>query len=179
MLENAYKYLGLQYAKLQFRMDVDQIQSFSEFMSGSKSALIALPIGYDEANIASNAIRAYRQRLSNLHLTVINSGTRATSLVDFPKCEVIRMIPTDLNRFFLPTRALLQRVAARQFDVAVDLNLDFVLHTAYICKASRAKVRVGLARGASDLFYNVVLNLQPRRTPREVYEAYAHCLAMF
>jgi hypothetical protein len=179
MFENAYKYLGLQYAKIQFKSDIDQVQMFTEFMTGAKSALIVLPVGYEEANIASNAIRAHRKRLSHLHLTVVHSGTRATSLVDFPKCEVIRTIPTDVNRFFLPSKPLLQRVLVRPYDVAVDMNLDFVLHTAYICKASRAKVRVGLARGASDVFFNVSLNLQPRRTPEEVYDAYANSLAMF
>jgi hypothetical protein len=79
----------------------------------------------------------------------------------------------------LPTKAILQRIFTKEFDVAVDLNLDFVLHTAYICKASRAKVRVGFSSQVSDVFYNIILNLNKQRTPQALYDKFAECLSMF
>ncbi len=177
--ERFLAFLGLQFAKLQFRNDIDRPQAMTNFFSGAKNVLIALPVGYEEAILASDAFQSFRQQLRHLHLTVINSGTRRTSLVDYPHCEVIRMDPIDINKFLLPTRSLLQRVASRTYDTAIDLNLDFVLYTAYICKASGAKIRVGFTRPASDVFFNVQLNLKSPRTPQAVYESFASCLAMF
>lgn len=180
MLERLYKYVGLQFARFQFRNEIDKMQQMTNFMGRAKNVLIALPMGYNEANIASDAIRATREQFKHVNLAVINNSTRMTSLVDFPKCEVIRLDPVDLNRFFLPTKSLLQRVLCREYDVAIDLNLDFVLHTAYICKATRAGVRVGFAcHPYSEMFYNVLLNLNTSRTPKAIYENFAACLSMF
>jgi len=180
MFEDAFAYLGLQFAKFQFRSDIDQVQPMTEFFRGAKKILITLPTGYEDALLAGNALRDFRDRLNHLHLTVINNSTRATLLANFPKCEVVRIDPNDINRFSLPTKTLLQRIFHCQYEVAVDLNLDFVLHTAYICKASRAKVRVGFVNPASDLFFNVLINLnKARKTPQVLYEKFAEILAMF
>lgn len=179
MLERIYAYLGFQFAKLQFRGDIDVVQPLSEFFTGARNVLISLPVGYDEAAIAGNALRVYRERLNHLHLTVINNSTRATSLIDFARCEVVRVDSADINKFSLPTHNLLKRILTREYDVALDMNLDFVLHTAYICKASHAKVRVGFTHAAADLFYNVQFRVDRRSPPQAVFEKFAMCLSMF
>ena len=178
MFERALAWMGLQFARFQFRNDIEKVHALTDFFSGARNVLILLPVGYDEAIIASNALREYRHRLNHLHLTVVNSGTRTTSLIDYTRCEVIRIDPTDINKFSLPRRSLLQRIESRDYDTAVDLNLDFVLHTAYICKASGARVRVGFTHPSADMFYNVQLNLK-EGTPQSIYSHFAACLAMF
>ena len=179
MFEQMFGKLGLQYAKLQFSNDIDTVQPMTEFLTGARNVLITLPTGYEEAVHAGNAMRSFRNRLNHLQLTVVNNSTRATSLADFSKCEVIRIDPADINRFSLPTKQLLRRIFQREYDVAIDMNLDFVLHTAYICKASRAKVRVGTTYPGADLFFNVQLNFDRQRSPQAVYEKFAACVAMF
>lgn len=180
MFERLQHLLGVQFAKIQFRSDVDLPQELTSFFSGARNVLITLPAGYDEALFAGNALRRYRDALQHLHITVIHSSTRATALSEFPRSEVIRLDPADINRFSLPSKALLERIFKREFDVAMDFNLDFVLHTAYICKASRAKVRVGCCAGsAADLFFNVQLNFDHAAPPQVLYEKLAACLAMF
>ncbi len=179
MFESALAYLGLQFAKFQFRSEVDHVQSFSEFMQKARNVLIMLPTGYEEAGLAGDALRAFRDRFKHLQLTVIHNSTRATSLSEFQRCEVIRLDPGDLNKFCLPTRALTQRVFQKEYDVAMDLNLDFVLHTAYICRASHAKVRVGFSHPASEMFFNVQIGIDRQATPQAIYKKFAACLAMF
>jgi len=179
MFESTLGWMGLQFARFQFRNDIERVQDLTKFFSGARNVLITLPVGYEEAIIASNALREFRNRLNHLHLTVVSSGTRATSLIDYQRCEVIRIDPLDINKFSLPTRSLLQRIESREYDTAVDLNLDFVLYTAYICKASGAKVRVGFTHPASDVFFNVQVNLKTPGTPQAIYNQFAACLAMF
>jgi hypothetical protein len=179
MFEQAFKYVGLQLAKFQFRSEMDTMQPMTNFLRTAKNVLITLPAGYDEAIFAGNAMRKLRQRLENPRMTVIHTSTRTTSLADFQKCEVVRIDPSDINRFSLPTRGLLQRIFPHEYDVAVDLNLDFVLHTAYICKVSRARVRVGFGHPSADAFFNVLVNVNKEQPPQALYEHFASCLAMF
>ena len=172
--------VGLQVAKFQFRSDFDTPQRMTNFFTGARNVLVTMPRGYDNAVHAGNALHKYRDELSNLHLTIIHTGTRETNLSSFLHSQIIRITPADINRFSLPTNALMKRVFTREYDVALDLNLDFVLHSAYICKASRAKVRVGFHRSAlSDLFFNVRVELAERRAPQTMYERFAACLMMF
>src|ERR1051326_3894679 len=104
MLEEAFAFVGLQVAKLQFRTDLDVVQPMTEFLKDARNVLIVLPTGYDNSVLAGTAIRAYRDRLMHLHLTVVHNSTRATPLSEFPRSEVVRIHSPDINRFSLPTR---------------------------------------------------------------------------
>jgi hypothetical protein len=164
---------------MMFKNDVDQAQSLTDFFTGAKRALVLMPVGAEEAAIAAAALNKTTEHLKSVRLTVLNTSSRAVTLGDYTKCEMLRIDPPDINRFFLPTKSLLSRVLKAPFDVAIDLNLDFVLHTAYICKASRANVRIGFARPGADNYYNVQLQFNEPRTPQAVYEKFAASLTMF
>jgi hypothetical protein len=180
MLQRTFSLVGLQFAKFQFRSDFDTPQDLTNFFTGAKNVLVTMPRGYDNAVHAGNALHKYRDALNHLHLTIIHTGTRETNLSSFLHSQIIRITPADINRFSLPSRALMQRIFVRQYDVALDLNLDFVLHSAYICKASRAKVRVGFQRSPlADMFFNVKVELAERRAPQTMYERFAAALMMF
>ncbi len=179
MFENMLAHLGLQFAKFQFRSSIDHVQPLTEFFRNARNILITLPIDYEEAIIAGNALRNFRDKMKTIHLTVVHNSTRETALANFPKCEVVRLDPADINKFSLPTKSLMERIFTKDYDVAIDLNLDFVLHTAYICKASGAKVRVGFSNPVSDAFFNVHLNLNKQRTPQALYHKFTECLEMF
>jgi hypothetical protein len=173
------KNIGFQIARYRFRKEPDTLQPLTNFFSNAGNVLIILPVGYDEANLAGDALEAQREKLSETHLSIIHNSTRHTSLAVFPKSEVIRLDPPDIDRFFLPRVSVINRLPKHQYDVAMDLNLDFVLHSAYICKASRARVRVGFSHPNADVFYNVQLQFNEPRTPDAVYNKFVKCLSMF
>jgi len=179
MLERALAYGGLQFARLQFRSDIDTVRPMTDFFRNARAILIALPVGYDDAVLAGKALSMLHERMLPMKITVIHSSTRATPLSILPRSEVVRIDPADINRFLLPRRPLLQRILPQSYDVAVDLNLDFVLHTAYICKATRAGVRVGFARNGADSFFNVQIDVDRHRAPEVLYERVATFLSMF
>src|SRR5436309_15732484 len=103
MFERVLAFLGLQIAKLQFRSEFDTIQTMTNFFSSAGNILIVLPVGYEQAVHAGNALREACSRLPHAHLTVVHSGTRETALGVIPRCEVVRMDASDLNKFSLPT----------------------------------------------------------------------------
>jgi ADP-heptose:LPS heptosyltransferase len=179
MFEQFYKYCGFRFAKFQFRSTRETPVTMTRFLRDAKQILIALPAGYDDANVASNALRKLRTHFDRARLTVIHTGTRETSLTGILRCEVVRIDPTDVNRFFLPRQALLQRIGNASYDVAIDLNLDFVLHTAYICRAVCSGVRVGFLRPEAEPFFNVQVETDAHAAAQAKYDKLITTLAMF
>lgn len=179
MLKQLYRYCGLRFAKFQFRSGRETPVTMTDFLRNAQQILIALPVGYEDANVASDALRKLRTHFDRARLTVIHTGTRGTSLTGILRCEVVRIDPTDINRFYLPRQSLLQRIGSRTYDVAIDLNLDFVLHTAYICRAVCSGVRVGFSHTESEPFFNVQVETDERATAQVKYEKLTTTLAMF
>jgi hypothetical protein len=96
-----------------------------------------------------------------------------------PRCRVLLVGPGDVSRLFLPQRSFLTRVAERNYDLALDLNLDFMIPSAYICKESNARVRAGFAALHADTFFNFQIRLEPASRRERAYDRLVQCLEMF
>jgi hypothetical protein len=179
MFTNLRKALGRQYAKWHFRKTEEPVQEFTEFFRSAKSFLVVLPLGYEGAQSADASFKKLFDVLKKAHLTIVTSGVRGTVLDDMRRSEVIRLDEADISSFFLPRKSALERISARSYDVALDLNLDFVLHAAYICRASRAPIRVGALCPGGEYFYNVHVNLKRSEQPGQMYNEFVRCLEMF
>ncbi len=113
------------------------------------------------------------------NLTIV-TGTQETFLAHvLPRTTILRIHQPDLGTFFLPGSALRSSLASHRYDIALDLNLDFVLPSAYICKESRARVRVGFLRKDADLFFNVQVRRNENLDVNSLYDRLAACLQMF
>lgn len=179
MIDKVRTSIGLLYTRWHFRKDHDDQQQLTDFFRRAKSVLVVLPYSYDNAVVAQNTLKKISGFHKNSHFTIVTIGRRAASVTNGRRSEVIRLDADQVKAFFLPRKRVLQRVCARPYDVAVDLNLDFVLHAAYICKASRAPVRVCMTRHHAELFFNVQVSLDRTATPHLIYERFARCLGMF
>lgn len=179
MLKNFRRSVGLLYARWRFRRNGDAPQSLTDFFHRTRSILVVLPMRYEDAVVAGYTFKKLFDLLKNPHLTIITRGIRATALSNVSKSEVIRLEEADINKFFLPRGDVLQRICTRSYDIAIDLNLDFVLHAAYICKASRAPIRISVVHQHGDTFFNVQLNLEHTAAPQMIYEKFAQSLRMF
>ncbi len=179
MLERLTRQLGLQFAKLQFGSQSEPPRQMTGFLRTASNVLITLPIQYDAAAAAGAALHQIRNQLSQAHITLVHTSTWETPLTGYLRCEVVRIDRGDINRFSLPGRSLLQRIATRPYEVAIDLNLDFVLHTAYICRASAAGIRVGCLSEASEFFFNVQIRRGADHGSHNPYDALTAALAMF
>lgn len=179
MFEHTLEYIGLQYTKFLFRKEKDTQQELTDFITQSRSILIVLPVDYEDAQAAGNAFRTLRDKFENKEITIVAEGIRSTSLSEFPRSKVIRMSASHINKFFLPRQNFIDRLRETNYDLTIDLNLDFVLYTAYICKATDAKYRIGLADRAADTFYNVQLNFNKSQPASYIYQQFVQYLKMF
>ncbi len=179
MLEQFGERLGRAFASLQFRSQKDPPRQMTGFLRTADHVLITLPVGYDAAVAAASALQQIRNNLTQGHLTLVHAGTRDTGMTGYLRCEVVRLAPDDINWFALPRRSVLQRIMTHPYDVAIDLNLDFVLHTAYICRASGAGIRVGCGAAGTENFFNVQIQNSAPRSGQQMYDPLVAALAMF
>lgn len=179
MFERTLEYLGLQYTKFIFRKEKDVQQEMTNFISRSRTALIILPVEYEDALAAGAAFKVLKKKFEHLKITILTEGIRATPLSEFPKSKVVRISQSHLNKFFLPRQNFLQRILENNYDITIDLNLDFILYAAYISRATGARIRIGFSHSAADTFYNFQFNVDRNKPVQSIYDQIVQYLKMF
>jgi ADP-heptose:LPS heptosyltransferase len=138
-----------------------------------------MPFNHLEVLPTITVLETMKKRIREENITVITDELGVEAVRMLPRSQFIRIVVSDLNSFYLPHGSIIQQVREKQYDLAIDLNLDLVLPSAYICKASNARVRVGFTRKRAEPFYN--FQIQPDLTlgKKLIYDRLAQCLQMF
>ncbi|MGA9116768.1 MAG: hypothetical protein WB626_08340 [Bacteroidota bacterium] len=170
---------GVRLARFRWRKTPDTLVSFTGALSRARTALLIMPLKRREFLPALGVIELLRERIPERGVTILSDDHGREAMRALPFGHFIHLLEEDLTPLYLPRQPMLNRVLQQKFDIAIDLNLDLILPSAYICRASDARVRVGFAREGSDPFYN--LQIQPDRTlPRKhLYDRMAKFLQMF
>ena len=177
MLESVRRSLGAGMARWHFRRTHDTIISFTDLISTGTHALLILPLT-PTAESPAPVIELVRSHFADDRVTIVAGEHDAGAAALLPRSTVVRMSPATTGWLFLPSREITQLLAERTYDVAIDLNLDSLLPSAYICRESNARVRIGFARKGAGLFYN--FQMQPDAAHSgALYDRFAACLKMF
>ncbi len=179
MLENLRSAIGITIARLRLREAPESVISFTSSFSSARSALIIMPLREQVMVPTTAIIELMRRKFPEENLTLVTHEHDLSLPPLLPRSTVIRLVQDDIGFFFLPRRSILDQLTKRDFDLAIDLNLDLVLPSGYICRESKARVRVGFIRHRSDTFYNFAIQLNPVLDRQEIYERLANCLEMF
>jgi hypothetical protein len=171
--------IGIGVTRFRFRKNRDEIISFSHSLSEARRALLIMPMQRIEPLPVVTVIELLRKRFPENGLTVVTWGPSLELMQMLPHSQFIRILDTEITSFYLPRRETLQRIENTAYDIAIDLNLDLVLPSGYICRESNARVRIGFAGKRSDLFYNFQVRSDPSTGRRDVYDRLAVCLEMF
>lgn len=177
MLESLRRLGGIHLSRWRFRRMRNDIISFSGSMSTGGHALLILPLTPTVQSPAP-VIELLRTRFPEERLTVVTDEQDSGAGVLLPRSTIIRMPPSHIDWFYRPSRQVMEQVAARSYSIAIDLNLDSLLPSAYICKGSNARVRVGCSREGAEYFYNFVMQPDASRGGA-LYDRLAGCLKMF
>jgi len=179
MFENARRTLGLQIARFRLRNAPHEVVAFTAALGCAERALLIMPLGNGEFLPTVMVIDMLRRKYGERNLTVVTDGRGSEVNRALPHSTFIRLLNTDLNALFLPHTNVLHQIRQSSYDVAIDLNLDLVLPSAYICRASSAIVRIGFVRKHADVFYNFQIRPDPTLSRRVIYDRLAKCLQMF
>jgi hypothetical protein len=179
MLTSLRRACGLQLARWRYQKEEDPPIPLSRFFSDAHRALIVMPLWVENPASPHELLMMLKDKYREENLTII-TGTQETFLAHFlPRSTILRLHRPDLGTFLLPGATLRSSIAAQKYDIALDLNLDFVLPSAYICRESNARVRVGFARKNADLFFNVQVQRNEDLDVKSLYDRLAACLQMF
>jgi ADP-heptose:LPS heptosyltransferase len=179
MLQRSRIAAGLLGARWHFRSSRDDVISFADAISGAHHLLVIMPLHGAPLYPVAPVITMLRRRLLDNQITLVVSHHSTEALEALKHSPVIRVLPQETSFWFLPSRDVIARVGARSYDVAIDLNLDFLIPSGYICRESNARVRIGFAGRRADLFYNLQVQVRPTESRTQQYERMARCLQMF
>ena len=161
MLESFRRYLGMHLARYRFRTVRDPVLSFRGALTAARSALVVLPFDRDQAPALQELTDALKKRFAQDRITIIAAEHQLDIGRLLPRSHVLRIPSRDLTPLFLCRKDVISAVTAQQYDLAIDLNLDFVMPSAYICRVSGARVRIGYSRPGADYFFNFIIKRQP------------------
>jgi ADP-heptose:LPS heptosyltransferase len=179
MLNAIRRGVGLSLARWHFRNAEGSQTTFTHFFSEARRVLVVMPLWVEDAASPHQLLVTLKERSKEEHLTLV-AGTQETYLAHLvPRSKVIRIHQHELNTFFIPRSPVIAAIKEKQFDLAIDLNLDFVLPSAYICRESNARIRMGFARKQADLFFNLLVERKPKAGGKSPYDRLAECLQMF
>jgi ADP-heptose:LPS heptosyltransferase len=179
MLELLRRSIGLRAARFHFRSSREKVISFGHSIATSDRVLVVMPL-HDSAEEGQTRVLTFlREHFYEPDITVVApaGGTPVERVL--PRCRVVLIGPADVNAFFLPRHTFLAQLSERTYDLAVDLNLDFMIPSAYICKETNARVRTGFSALHADTFFNFQVRLEPASHRPHAYERLLHCLQMF
>ncbi len=179
MLESLRMNIGMWLAGMRFRKAKESVISFASAVSGAQRALVIMPLDRRELLSAMNVIEMLKRKFNEENITVLGDERGVETIRLMPKSHFVQIKEADVNAFYHPRPGFLSLIKDKKFDLAIDLNLDLVLPSAYICRESNATVRVGFKGPSSDTFYNFQIQPDPTQSRKDIYDRAAKCLHMF
>ncbi len=179
MFERLRMNIGTKLAGRKFRSEHDPVISFADAISGSKRVLVVMPLDKQNLSSALSFIEMLKHKLNEENITVIADEHGLETIRLMPKSHFVHIKEADVNAFYHPRPEFTARMNGRKFDLAIDLNLDLVLPSAYICRESNARIRVGFKGPNSDTFFNFQIQPDPSLSRKSIYDRVARCLHMF
>lgn len=178
MLEDLRRRIGLSYTRFHFRAAEDGPIRFSDVVTRSRKALILFPEQPLDPGTAEFILRYLTRRFANGSTTVLVREDLRETLPTLSAARIITYTLNDVSSWFTPRAELIRRVKTSTFDVAFDLNLDFALPSAFLCKASGAPVRVSFSKINADEFFNLQVRTAMAQAPATAYQSLMRCLDM-
>ena len=179
MIEQLQLKAGHYLARYRFRQMPDSMVSFSGALSASKAVMVVLPFGDNDPHSFRSVTDLLIEKFDGQYITVVSSDHAVDMMRLLPRSTIIHYRPDELSFLNLPKKELYERIAGRSIDLAIDLNLDFLLPPAYICRASGAKIRVGFQRPYAESYFNFLVRPDMSLARKLIYSRLAHFLKKF
>lgn len=171
--------VGLMYARFHFRKRRDPVVRFTEAVDRARKALVLFPETVTDSESLQSVLKYLGHRFGSGSVVVVAREDLAPSLRMNFNGKTITYAPQEINRWRIPRGELLRKMKSSTFDIALDLNVNLALPSAFICRESNAPLRVGFAKPDSDHFYNFVVQTRMTTNTPVAYKNLLKCLDMF
>jgi hypothetical protein len=171
--------IGLQYARFHFRKLHDPVVRFTESVERARKALVILPETVTDSESLQSVLKYLGRRFGTGSILVVSREDLSSSLKSGFGGKTVTYAPEDINRWFIPRGELLRKLKSSTFDIALDLNVNLALPSAFMCRESNAPLRVGFGKPNGDHFYNFVVQTRVTTNAPVAYKNLLKCLDMF
>lgn len=179
MLNGLRLRIGLVYARFHFRKLKDPALHFTEAVSHARRALVVLPQATRDIASVQWIVRNLSDRFATGTLTVVATSEQVQWMKGDNKYQILTYTPSDISTWFVPRQELLGKMKRSTFDVAFDLNTTFALPGAFLCRESKAPLRVSFSKNYADEFFNFQINTRSANSLAVAYRSLLRCLEMF
>ena len=180
MFNGARLKVGLTYARFHFRKSKDPVLRFTEAISRARRVLVVLPNATRDITSVQWIVRNLADRFSSGSLTIVASPDQMQWIKnDGGRYHILSYQQKDISTWYVPRQELLGRVKRSTFDVAFDLNVAFVLSSAFLCRESKAPLRVSFSKTHADEFYNFQVNTTATNSLAVAFRNLVRCMEMF
>ena len=179
MLEGFRLRVGLSYSRLHFRHNRDRIIDFTDALTRSRKTLVIFPESSLDSESASMLLRHLQNKFSSEGMMLLIRDDQLFTMTNVQHLKTLTYSAQDINAWFVPRRELLRKMKRNAYDVALDLNVNLSLPSAFLCKASNAPLRVSFAKQKGDQFYNFQVQTKRKIANTQTYRSLLKCLDMF
>jgi hypothetical protein len=153
--------------------------NFTDALTRSRRALVIFPETLLDGESVSVFLRYLLRKFSTEGMMVIIRDDQLFAMATAPPLKTLTYSASDINKWFVPRRELLQKMESSNFDVALDLNVNLSLTCAFLCKASNAPLRISFLKKDGDQFYNFQVKTKGTASTKYSYRSLLKCLDMF
>lgn len=180
MMEGMRRGVGLLYSRFHFRKISDPVIRFTEAVTHARRALVLLPEATKDISSVQWILRSLAERFANGGLTIVVRSDQASWVrKEQSRFQILSYSEKEVSPWFIPRQELLGKVKRSTFDVAFDLNMEFALTSAFLCRESKAPLRVSFTKLHADEFYNFQVNSRATNSLAVAYRNMVRCLDMF
>lgn len=179
MLEKLRLQIGTSYARFHFHTAREPIFRFTEAISEARKPVVFLPELSAEASVIEEVLKFLGQRFHTSKMVLVARKDVIPYLPDLRRFNVVMFGNEELNTWYIPRTDLLRKMKKSTFDVALDLNIRFALPSSFLCRASRAPLRIGFVKQYADTFYNFQVQAGATNNLTQVYSQLLKCIEMF
>lgn len=166
-------------SRVHFRRHRDAVVRFTDAITDARRALVILPETARDIAAVQWAMRYLADRFAGGSMVVMVRSELSPWVKNDKRYQLVTYRDEDVNLWYMPRRQLRRKLKTSTFDVALDLNLGFDLTGAYLCRESRAPLRIGFSKTHADRFYNFQIQTKATTSLTLAYRSYIRCLEMF
>ena len=131
--------------------------SVGKSIEKSSGILICMPDDINQFRVARYVFKKiFESQVSSRVTIILTEETNEAFKIETNAREIV-IKNSDISFWQLPKSNWISDQGLITYDLTVDLNTDFCLYAAYICRAVGHKLLIGFAWEGADLFYNILL----------------------
>ena len=148
----------------------ESVVDFYAALTKARSMLIFMPENNDHFGAAKVLLKKIKTQLPGKTVVICTNHKEINLDRNSQVDGIIFVTPDDVNFLGLPRKKLTQKIQATDFDMILDLNVDFQPVSSYLSQKSNAPIKVCLYNHHKEPFYNLAFRTDQEAATEVKYD---------